>query len=116
MGDKTEKAIRASFSHIVTEEMDRQGLSLRRLAEKVGMTPSYLSRILRGIQRPPSEEKIRNIAKVLKIYPPDKLLIEAGRFPDSRPEVMQLYRAAGNLTKKDLGQVMKVVNSLIKKK
>ena len=41
------------------------GFSVRRLAGRVGIEPSYLSKIERGEQPPPSEETIRGLAQEL---------------------------------------------------
>jgi transcriptional regulator with XRE-family HTH domain len=45
-------------------EEKHPGLSLRKLAEKAGVEPGYLSKIERGLERA-SEETIVNIAKAL---------------------------------------------------
>lgn len=52
--------------------------SLRRVAESVGVEPSYLSKIERGEQPPPSEEKIVALAAELG-EDPDTLLAMAGK-------------------------------------
>ncbi len=112
MGKKSDEEIREAFSELVQSGMQAQDLSLRELAGLADITPSYLSRILRGIQGPPSESKIRKIAEVLQIEPAERLLAAAGRFPDSRPQMVPLLRAAGSLSDEDLAQVMEVVKRL----
>jgi len=52
--------------------------SLRRVAGRVGIEPSYLSKIERGEQPPPGEETIQRIAKELG-EDPDVLLALAGK-------------------------------------
>jgi transcriptional regulator with XRE-family HTH domain len=52
--------------------------SLRRVAASVGIEPSYLSKIERGEQPPPSEETIVALAKELD-EDPDVLLALAGK-------------------------------------
>ena len=52
--------------------------SVRQVAAKVGLEPSYLSKIERDEQPPPSEESIRAIAKALG-EDPDVLLALAGK-------------------------------------
>ncbi|TVP79470.1 MAG: XRE family transcriptional regulator [Puniceicoccaceae bacterium] len=52
--------------------------SLRRFAEHVGLEPSYLSKIERGIEAPPSEATILRIADALE-EDPDVLLALAGK-------------------------------------
>ena len=54
------------------------GYSVRRVAARVGLEPSYLSKIERGEQAPPSEESIRAIAEALR-EDPDVLLALAGK-------------------------------------
>ena len=54
------------------------GYSLRRIAASVGIEPSYLSKIERGEQPPPSEETILALAKELD-EDPDVLLALAGK-------------------------------------
>jgi transcriptional regulator with XRE-family HTH domain len=58
-------------------ERDRD-FSLRRVAASVGIEPSYLSKIERGEQPPPSEATIRALAKELD-EDPDMLLALAGK-------------------------------------
>ena len=54
------------------------GYSLRKVAASVGIEPSYLSKIERGEQPPPSEETILALAKELD-EDPDVLLALAGK-------------------------------------
>ena len=56
--------------------------SLRRLAGRAGVEPSYLSKIERGDQPPPSEDTIRALARELD-EDPDVLLALGGKV--SRP-------------------------------
>lgn len=52
--------------------------SVRRLAARVGVQPSYLSKVERGQQPPPSEETITRLARELG-EDPDVLLALAGK-------------------------------------
>jgi HTH-type transcriptional regulator, competence development regulator len=54
------------------------GYSVRKVAERVGVEPSYLSKVERGITAPPSEETIVRLARELK-SDPDILLALAGK-------------------------------------
>src|SRR5262245_10279846 len=56
---------------------DRQ-FSVRRVAARIGVEPSYLSKVERGEQPPPSEQTITALAKVLD-EDPDVLLALAGK-------------------------------------
>ena len=55
-----------------------RGYSLRRVAARVGIEPSYLSKIERGEQPPPSEATILALARELD-EDPDMLLALAGK-------------------------------------
>lgn len=52
--------------------------SVRQLAARVGVEPSYLSKVERGQQQPPSEQTIVAIARELE-EDPDMLLALAGK-------------------------------------
>ena len=62
--------------------------SIRRVAERVGLEPSYLSKIERSEQAPPSEEKIRALAADLK-EDPDVLLALAGKVSTDLQEIIK---------------------------
>ena len=73
----------ATFGRYVREKRERLhagsgGHSLRRVAARIGVEPSFLSKVERGEQPPPSEPKIVRLAKVLK-EDPDVLLALAGK-------------------------------------
>lgn len=57
---------------------DDPSFSLRQVAASIGVEPSYLSKIERGEQPPPSEETIVALARVLD-DDPDVLLALAGK-------------------------------------
>ena len=56
---------------------DRE-FSVRKVAARIGVEPSYLSKVERGEQPPPSEAKIVALAEVLD-EDPDVLLAMAGK-------------------------------------
>lgn len=71
-----------------------RGLGLRETAIKVGMSATYLSRVENNQETsPPSEEKIRNLADVLKGNF-DELMQLAGRISF---EVTELIKADSNM-------------------
>ena len=57
--------------------LDPSLLGLRRVAARIGVEPSYLSKVERGLV-PPSERVIMRLAKVLALDP-DELLALAGK-------------------------------------
>ena len=52
--------------------------SVRQLAQRIGVEPSFLSKVERGEVAPPSEEKVLRLAKELD-EDPDMLLALAGK-------------------------------------
>lgn len=62
--------------------------SLRKVALRIGVEPSYLSKIERGEQPPPSEEKIIALSIEL-IEDPDVLLALAGKVSSELQEVIR---------------------------
>jgi transcriptional regulator with XRE-family HTH domain len=67
-------------------ESDR-AYSLRRVAERVGVEPSYLSKIERGVTAPPSEETLRRLASDL-VLDADVLLALSGKVSSDLQEVI----------------------------
>lgn len=67
---------------------ENRAFSVRQLANRVGIEPSYLSKIERGKQPPPGEETIRRIATELG-EDPDLLLALAGKVSS---DLLQIIR------------------------
>lgn len=61
--------------------------SLRKIASKIEVEPSYLSKVERGIEQPPSEEKIKRIAEELS-DDKDVLLAMAGKVSSDLQEII----------------------------
>ena len=62
--------------------------SLRQVAQRIGVEPSYLSKVERGEQPPPSEAKIVALADALG-EDPDVLLALAGKVSSDLQEVIR---------------------------
>ena len=54
-----------AFGETIREMREAQSLGLRAAAERLGISPAYLSRIERGKERPPKPELIKKIARLL---------------------------------------------------
>ncbi len=59
---KTEK----TFGQTIRAWREEKQIGLRKFADQVGMSPTYLSKIERDDFPPPGEEKIQAIAKALE--------------------------------------------------
>jgi len=62
--------------------------SLRQLAQRIGVEPSYLSKVERGAEKAPSEAKIRCLARELD-EDPDVLLALAGKVSSDLMKVIR---------------------------
>jgi transcriptional regulator with XRE-family HTH domain len=71
--------------------------SVRQVAARIGLEPSYLSKIERGLVTPPSEATIRRLAEALQ-EDPDVLLAMAGKVSaDLREIIMKRPRLFADL-------------------
>ena len=66
--------------------MDRE-FSVRKVAARLGVQPSYLSKVERGEQAPPTEAKIRALAEILD-EDTDVLLALAGKVSSDLRDVI----------------------------
>lgn len=82
----TEKNL--SFGQTIRELREKKEIGLRRFAEQVGMSPTYLSKVERDEFDPPAEEKVRAMAEALD-QDPDELLALAGRVSADLPKIIQ---------------------------
>lgn len=70
-----------SFGELLRDERSRRGLGLNQLADKLGCSSAYLSRVENGrIDCVPSEELLAKIAKELSLKH-DEVCRLAGRIP-----------------------------------
>ncbi|MEX2547287.1 MAG: helix-turn-helix transcriptional regulator [Chloroflexota bacterium] len=63
----------------IKKERLARGMTQRDLADAVGITVPYMSKIEAG-KETPTDEKIKKIAEVLRLNP-DELILAAGRMP-----------------------------------
>jgi len=103
-------AQKPKFGTFVRERRTSKGYSLRRFAELVGVSPTYLSHVEQGkVDSPPTADRVRRMAELLG-ESTDELMAMAGRLPDdvrdiiqTQPEAMAtLLRAARGLTAEQL--------------
>jgi len=110
-----------SFGATVRRLREEQKIGLRKFAQIVGMSPTYLSKVERDEFKPPTEEKVRAIADALG-QDPDELLALAGRVSSDlagiikqHPREMATFlRAANGLTAEEMQQLAKEAQRLKK--
>ena len=96
------------------EKRTAKGFSLRKFAELVGVSPTYLSQVEQGNVDPPTAERAKKMAELLDENS-DKWIALAGRVPDDLPEIIQnqpteipeLLREASGLTAEQLQKLTK---------
>lgn len=81
-----------------------KGITLRKFAEAVGVSPTYVSGVENGSLPPPTPDRLQDIATLLDA-PVNELIGRAGRWNDvakqaveERPEFVRLFRAAKDLS------------------
>jgi transcriptional regulator with XRE-family HTH domain len=106
------------FIRLLREGMEKREISLNQLAERAGMSPAFLSRIMNRQRGLPSDEAILRLARVLDLQPAERLLIEAGHVPDglmfvlSQPRVPELLRVAGKLSETEQQELLITAKAL----
>ncbi len=107
------------FGQLIREKRQAKGLSLRKFAGKVGMSPTYLSQIEQGNCDPPTAERVQRMAEILNENA-DELTSLAGRVPDDVQKVLEkqpasltaLLREASDLTPSQLEALAETARQL----
>lgn len=108
-----------AFGQVLRRRRLEKGYSLRKFAEMVGISPTYLSQVEQGNVDPPTAERVRRMAELLDANP-DEWIALAGRMPEDLPEIIQqqptelpeLLREASGLTAEELRKVRAQVKRL----
>jgi transcriptional regulator with XRE-family HTH domain len=103
---------REKFGAFVRREREKKGISLREMARMIDVSPTYLSFVERDAMRPPAEDKVKAIAKIINCDA-DDLLARAGRLSADiadiikrRPvEIAALLRNTEELTAEEIVQL-----------
>ncbi|MCC6682511.1 MAG: helix-turn-helix domain-containing protein [Phycisphaeraceae bacterium] len=82
-----------AFGNYLRQSRERRkavdpSFSVRQLAQRAGIQPSYLSRIERGEEQPPSEATVRRLAQELG-EEPDVLLAMAGKVSSDLQQIIR---------------------------
>jgi transcriptional regulator with XRE-family HTH domain len=102
-----------TFGDLLRATRVARGYSLRKFAELIDVSPTYLSQVEKGkVERPPTAERVRKIAELLG-QNSDQWIAMAGRMPEdlrdiikNEPEAMpELLRAAKGMTADQLREL-----------
>lgn len=103
---------REKFGAFIRREREKREIGLREMAKKIGVSPTYMSKVERDEFTPPTEDKVRAIAHILECDP-DELLAMAGRVPSDLADIIKrqpvemsaLLRTANGLSAEDLARL-----------
>lgn len=103
-----------SFGALVRREREAKEIGLREMAKKIGVSPTYLSKVERDELPPPAEDKVLAIAKVIG-GDPDELLALAGRVASDLKEIIKrnprelasFLRTANGLTAEEMARMVR---------
>ena len=100
------------FGAFVRRERETREIGLREMAKKIGVSPTYLSKVERDEFPPPAEDKVRKIAEIIECDT-DDLLARAGRVSSDisdiikgRPvELTALLRTTKGMTAEEISRL-----------
>ena len=100
------------FGAYVRQERKDREIGLREMAKKIGVSPTYLSKVEREDFPPPAEDKVRKIAEIFGIDV-DELLALAGKVSSDLSEIIRerprelaaLLRTTKGLTADDVARL-----------
>jgi len=78
------------FGAFIRRKREEKELGLREMAKKIGISPTYLSKCERDEFPPPSEDRVREIAKILGCDV-DDLLARAGRVSSDISDIIKRH-------------------------
>jgi len=110
---------RRTFGELLREKRIEKGFSLRKFAELVGVSPTYLSQVEQGNVMPPTADRVKRMAELLGVNP-DEWIALAGRVPEDLPGIIQkeptampeLLREASGLTADQLRKLSEQARKL----
>ena len=78
------------FGAFIRREREAKELGLREMAKMIEVSPTYLSKCERDEFPPPTEDRVRNFAKIIGCYV-DDLLARAGRVSTDISDIIKRH-------------------------
>lgn len=112
-----------NFGETLRDLRVAQDLGLRETAEKVGISPAYLSRIERGKERPPRPDVIKELAKILAADPDVLFRLSSSTDPEivdylhESPAAMNLLRFImdSSFSEKNIEDLLQAAEQIVHK-
>lgn len=103
----------AELGEFIRQQRQRSKMSLRRLADRAGISNPYLSQIERGLRKP-SAEILKSLARALSIQA-ESMYVRAGLLEDgfSPPTVVEAVEADSQLNTRQKQVLLEVYRTLI---
>ena len=76
------------FGAYVRQERENREIGLREMAKKIGVSPTYISKVERDEFPPPAEDKVKAIAEILDLDV-DELLALAGKVSSDLTQIIR---------------------------
>ena len=108
-----------TFGQVLRKARLERKFSLRKFAEQVGVSPTYLSQVEQDNVMPPTADRVKRMAELLGENP-DEWIGLAGRVPEDLPGIIQqqpkempeLLREASGLSADQLRQLTEQIRKL----
>ena len=105
---------RDKFGAFIRRQRETREISLREMAKMIGVSATYLSKVEREEVPPPTEAKVRVIARIIECEA-DELLSRAGRLSSDLLDIIKshpvglaaLLRTTKGLTADDVAQLIR---------
>jgi transcriptional regulator with XRE-family HTH domain len=88
-------AAKEKFGTTIRDARESKGISLRDLAKRIEVSPTFLSKVETEDWKP-KEDKLRKIAQILELDG-DALVAQAGRVPSDLVEIIKKHGAKAEL-------------------
>lgn len=105
-----------TFGEWLRKELNHRKISQRELADRSGITPAQISRVISGT-RGPGPELIQSIAYALNL-PPEEVYRAAGLLPEhpkSNPSVEEILHIARQLPQADIEDLIALARTKLER-
>lgn len=111
------------FGKFVRREREARGIGLREMARKIGVSPTYMSKVERDEFSPPAEDKVKAISEILELDA-DELLALAGKVSSDLTRIIREHprsmataiRGTQGASDEEMDRVVKGIAEAMKKR